>query len=95
MVFAGTVPPPGGAPCGRYPLIWVQNITWSGYGSLETGSKYHLRREIQAMTSLSRQQRGWRSQPVLAMCSKKSSSDNCCDEVENPSAPIFYFQLIK
>jgi len=30
MVFAGTVPPEGGAPCGRYPLIWVQNITWSG-----------------------------------------------------------------
>jgi hypothetical protein len=30
-----------GLPCGRYPLIWVQKITWSISGSLITGSKYH------------------------------------------------------
>jgi hypothetical protein len=30
-----------GSPCGRYPLIWVQKITWSNSGSLFTGSKFH------------------------------------------------------
>jgi len=46
MVFAGgKVPPKGGAPCGRYQLIWVQNITWSDSSSLSASSKYHLRRE--------------------------------------------------
>lgn len=91
MVFAGKVPPEGGAPCGRYPLIWVQSITWSDSGHLITEPKFHLRREITSRKSAFLGCKEADSSAGKTYISKMSNRSFCCDGMEVPVLPFFIF----